>query len=96
MKLSSAAIVGGALRVNSFHPLFQIVHRIMEAHANVRDMGLIEAKLAYIKGWQALPEFGVSYFVIKMANGKKEVGKSEVQNSQRGTFEIKYLYMITR
>ena len=53
----------------------------MEAHANVRDMGLIEAKLAYIKGWQALPEFGVSYFVIKMANGKKEVGKSEVQNT---------------
>ena len=53
--------------------LFQIVHRIMEAHANVRDMGLIEAKLAYIKAWQALPEFGISYFVIKMANGKKEV-----------------------
>ena len=47
----------------------------MEAHANVRDMGLIEAKLAYIKAWQALPEFGFSYFVIKMANGKKEVGK---------------------
>ena len=46
----------------------------MEAHANVRDMGLIEAKLAYIKAWQALPEFGFSYFVIKMANGKKEVG----------------------
>ena len=45
----------------------------MEAHANVRDMGLIEAKLAYIKAWQALPEFGISYFVIKMANGKKEV-----------------------
>ena len=61
----------------------------MEAHANVRDMGLIEAKLAYIKGWQALPEFGVSYFVIKMANGKKEVRKSELQNSHRGTFEIK-------
>lgn len=50
----------------------QIVHRIMEAHANVRDMGLNEAKLAYIKAWQALPEFGISYFVIKMANGKKE------------------------
>lgn len=46
----------------------------MEAHSNVRDMGLIEAKLAYIRAWQALPEFGISYFVIKMLNGKKEVG----------------------
>ncbi|XP_053405406.1 fermitin family homolog 2-like isoform X1 [Mercenaria mercenaria] len=50
----------------------QTVHRIMEAHSNVRDMGLVEAKLAYIRAWQALPEFGISYFVIKMLNGKKE------------------------
>lgn len=45
----------------------------MEAHSNVRDMGLIEAKLAYIRAWQALPEYGISYFVIKMNNSKKEV-----------------------
>lgn len=50
----------------------QIVHRIMDAHSNVRDMGLIEAKMAYIRAWQALPEFGISYFLIKMANSKKE------------------------
>ena len=45
----------------------------MEAHANVQDMGLVDAKMAYIKAWQALPDFGVSYFLIKMQNGKKEV-----------------------
>ena len=65
----------------------------MEAHANVRDMGLIEAKLAYIKGWQALPEFGVSYFVIKMANGKKEVRKSEVQNTVNSNIFVRVLFL---
>lgn len=45
----------------------------MEAHTNVRDMGLIDAKMAYVKAWQALPEFGITYFIIKMQNCKKEV-----------------------
>ncbi|XP_076441948.1 fermitin family homolog 2-like [Babylonia areolata] len=49
-----------------------IVQRIMEAHANVRDMGLTEAKMAYIKAWQSLPEFGITYFRIRMSNNKKE------------------------
>ncbi|PVD25709.1 hypothetical protein C0Q70_13369 [Pomacea canaliculata] len=50
----------------------QIVQRIMEAHANVQEMGLVEAKMAYIKAWQSLPEFGITYFRIRMANSKKE------------------------
>lgn len=50
----------------------QIVQRIMEAHANVREMGLMEAKMAYIKAWQSLPEFGITYFRIRMSNCKKE------------------------
>lgn len=45
----------------------------MEAHANVREMGLMEAKMAYIKAWQSLPEFGITYFRIKMSGNKKEV-----------------------
>lgn len=46
----------------------------MEAHSSVQDMSLLEAKLAYIKAWQSLPEYGITYFRIKMANSKKEVG----------------------
>lgn len=49
-----------------------IVQRIMEAHANVREMALMEAKMAYIKAWQSLPEFGITYFRIRMTNNKKE------------------------
>ncbi|BFZ07663.1 hypothetical protein BsWGS_10702 [Bradybaena similaris] len=49
-----------------------LVGRIMEAHSSVQDMSLMEAKLAYIKAWQSLPEYGITYFRIKMANSKKE------------------------
>ncbi|XP_059160188.1 fermitin family homolog 2-like [Physella acuta] len=49
-----------------------LVSRIMEAHASVQDMSLIESKLAYIKAWQSLPEYGITYFRIKMTNSKKE------------------------
>ena len=51
----------------------QIVQRIMEAHANVRNLSLLDAKMAYIKAWQSLPEFGITYFRIRMQNSKKEV-----------------------
>ncbi|XP_014100854.1 unc-112-related protein [Bactrocera oleae] len=46
--------------------------RILEAHANVRKLSLIEAKLKYIEAWQSLPDFGVTLFVIKFDGHKKE------------------------
>jgi len=50
----------------------QISQRILEAHANVRDMRLVEAKLNYIKAWQTLPEYGLTYFIVKLKGSKKE------------------------
>lgn len=44
----------------------------MEAHANVKDLSLIEAKLNYIKAWQLLPDFGITLFVVKFMENKKE------------------------
>ncbi|ESO94168.1 hypothetical protein LOTGIDRAFT_215642 [Lottia gigantea] len=49
-----------------------IVQKIMEAHNNVREMSLMDAKLAFIKAWQSLPEYGITYFVVKFINSKKE------------------------
>jgi kindlin 2 len=46
-------------------------HRMLDAHANVKDLSLIDAKLNYIKAWQSLPEYGVSLFVIKFDGHKK-------------------------
>ncbi|ALC43023.1 Fit1 [Drosophila busckii] len=48
------------------------VQRILEAHANVRQLALMEAKLKYIQAWQSLPDFGVTLFVIKFDGHKKE------------------------
>lgn len=49
-----------------------MVQRILEAHANVKDLSLVDAKINYIKAWQSLPEYGISLFVIKFMNSKKE------------------------
>lgn len=48
------------------------MQRILEAHANVKDLPLVEAKMNYIKAWQSLPEHGISLFIIKMMGHKKE------------------------
>ncbi|XP_037936190.1 unc-112-related protein-like [Teleopsis dalmanni] len=48
------------------------VQRMLEAHANVRKLSLMEAKLKYIEAWQSLPDFGVTFFVIKFDGHKKE------------------------
>jgi len=46
--------------------------KILEAHANVKDLNLIEAKMNFIKAWQSLPEFGVSLFVVKFHGERRE------------------------
>ena len=63
----------------------QVVSRILESHANVRNLGLTEAKLQLIKAWQALPDYGVSLFVVHLAGSKKEVSRSSgIQRMRRG------------
>ena len=47
-------------------------YRILEAHANVKDLSLIEAKMNYIKAWQSLPDYGLTLFIIKFMGNKKE------------------------
>lgn len=56
------------------------VNRILEAHANVKDLSLMEAKLKFIQGWQSLPEYGVTLFVIKFDGHKKEELLGVAQN----------------
>lgn len=46
--------------------------KILEAHANVKNLNLVDSKLKYIQAWQNLPGFGVTYFVIKFDGHKKE------------------------
>ncbi|KAH8028044.1 hypothetical protein HPB51_012630 [Rhipicephalus microplus] len=53
-----------------------IVQRIVEAHGNVKDLSLVDAKMNFIKAWQALPEFGISLFVVRFSGSKKEASLS--------------------
>lgn len=48
------------------------VQRILDAHANIKHLSLMEAKMKYIEAWQNLPGFGVTLFVIKFDGHKKE------------------------
>lgn len=48
------------------------VQRMLEAHANVKNLSLMESKMKYIQAWQSLPDFGVTLFVIKFDGHKKE------------------------
>ncbi|XP_042226570.1 unc-112-related protein-like isoform X2 [Homarus americanus] len=48
------------------------VQRILEAHANVKDLPLTDAKLQYIRAWQALPEYGIALFLVKHMGHKRE------------------------
>uniref|UniRef100_A0A8C1QLP6 Fermitin family member 2 n=1 Tax=Cyprinus carpio TaxID=7962 RepID=A0A8C1QLP6_CYPCA len=50
----------------------QILARILEAHQNVAQMSLIEAKMRFIQAWQSLPEFGMTHFLAKFQGGKKD------------------------
>lgn len=45
--------------------IVQISARILEAHQNVAQMSLIEAKMRFIQAWQSLPEFGITHFLAK-------------------------------
>ncbi|KAG5885355.1 hypothetical protein JTB14_035160 [Gonioctena quinquepunctata] len=50
----------------------KLTQRILEAHTNVKDLNLVDAKMNYIKAWQLLPDFGITLFVVKFMTSKKE------------------------
>ncbi|XP_067844501.1 fermitin family homolog 1 [Heptranchias perlo] len=50
----------------------QLTTRILEAHQNVAQMTLVETKMRFIQAWQSLPEFGVSYFIVRFRGTKKD------------------------
>lgn len=45
--------------------LFQLTPRILEAFQNVAQLSLTSAILKFLQIWQALPDFGISYFMVR-------------------------------
>ncbi|XP_058143522.1 fermitin family homolog 1 [Dasypus novemcinctus] len=54
------------------HKSKQLAARILEAHQNVAQMPLVEAKLRFIQAWQSLPEFGLTYYLVRFKGYKKD------------------------
>jgi len=50
----------------------QLRQKILESHANVKDLNLLESKMNFIRAWQSLPEYGISLFVVRFHGEKKE------------------------
>ncbi|KAG5846356.1 hypothetical protein ANANG_G00114060 [Anguilla anguilla] len=50
----------------------QLTGRILEAHQNIAQLSLMEAKMRFIQAWQSLPEFGVSYYIVRFRGSKKD------------------------
>lgn len=49
----------------------QLTPRIQEAYQNVVHLSLTDALLKFLQIWQALPDFGVSYFVVRFKGCRK-------------------------
>ena len=37
------------------------------------NMSLMDARMQYIRSWQALVDFGITYFIVRLAKMRKDV-----------------------
>lgn len=58
--------------VNKLKGTNQLIQRILDAQMNIGHLGVAEAKMSYIRLWQSLPEYALTYFIVKHKNAKKE------------------------
>lgn len=49
-----------------------VARQILEAHASMLNLTSNDAKLQYIRNWQALQGFGITYFLVKVGRSRKE------------------------
>ncbi|XP_028997411.1 fermitin family homolog 1 [Betta splendens] len=50
----------------------QLTARILDAHHNVAQLSLTEAKMRFIHAWQSLPDFGINYYIVRFKACKKD------------------------
>eukprot|EP00731_Ephydatia_muelleri_P038146 Em0666g2a len=50
----------------------EIARQILEAHSTMLNLAATDAKLQYIRNWQALQDFGIVYFLVRIGRSKKE------------------------
>ncbi|KAM4617992.1 fermitin family homolog 3 [Discoglossus pictus] len=50
----------------------QLTPRILEAYQNIAQLSLTDAKLRFIQAWQSLPDFGISYFLVRFKGARRD------------------------
>ncbi|XP_042561259.1 fermitin family homolog 3b [Clupea harengus] len=50
----------------------QVTPRILEAYQNVAQLPLMTAILRFLQIWQGLPDFGISYFMVRFKGSRKD------------------------
>ncbi|CAF90714.1 unnamed protein product, partial [Tetraodon nigroviridis] len=50
----------------------QLTPRLLDAYQNVSQLSLVDAILRYLQIWQALPDFGISYVVVRFKGSRKD------------------------
>ena len=50
------------------------------------SLTVADAKLQYIRNWQALQDFGITYFVVKVGRNKKEVSLLRINKHISASF----------
>ncbi|XP_062844471.1 fermitin family homolog 3 [Trichomycterus rosablanca] len=50
----------------------QLAPRILEAYQNIAQLSLTDAIQKFLQIWQALPDFGLSYFVVRFKGCRKD------------------------
>lgn len=58
--------VAVALMSITAHLFLQLTPRLLDAYQNVSQLSLVDAILRYLQIWQALPDFGISYVVVRL------------------------------
>lgn len=48
------------------HLFLQLTPRLLDAYQNVSQLSLVDAILRFLQIWQALPDFGISYVVVRL------------------------------
>ena len=51
----------------------QIIRQILEAHASMLNLTAMDARLTYIRNWQGLADFGISYYIVRFNKQRKDV-----------------------
>lgn len=59
-------------RYHKKYKVKQLTPRILEAYQNVAQLSLTDALLRFLQIWQALPDFGISFFVVRFKGSRKD------------------------